>query len=258
MPSKTLLVLICTGDKYWQYALPMIESAKRYFIEHDVILFTDCPKKFPVAHQIQVPNIGFPLETLMRYDTMLRKKEILQQYDHIFYADVDMLFVAPVTDDEVLCDGITATQHPGFMYQQPELEKNIRSTAYIASVKKYYCGGFNGGASAEFIKMAESINKNILCDRKYGMVAKWHDESHLNVYLELHPPTKVLSPSFCYPETNLRYYLELWRGQDFEPKLIALDKNKEIIQDQKPSPENYKQMSREQKIATLRGKLRVL
>ena len=52
-------------------------------------------------------------------------------------------------------------------------------------------------------------------DRRRDLVAVWHDESYLNrVYCDT-PPSLMLSPSYCYPESMT---LPLPR------KLVALDK----------------------------------
>jgi len=53
-------------------------------------------------------------------------------------------------------------------------------------------------------------------DMDKNLIAVWHDESHYNRYLIDTPPTHILSPSYCYPES--------WR-LPFEKKLLALDKN---------------------------------
>jgi histo-blood group ABO system transferase len=82
----------------------------------------------------------------------------------------------------------------------------------------YFAGGFNGGSSIEFLKMCDKISTNIEKDLQNGYIAIWHDESHLNRYFLDNPPTKILDPGYCYPES--------W-GLPFSKKLLALDKNHE-------------------------------
>jgi histo-blood group ABO system transferase len=81
---------------------------------------------------------------------------------------------------------------------------------------QYFAGGFNGGTSSEYLKMAKSLSDNIENDYSRGVIAIWHDESHINRYFIDNPPTKILSPSYCYAES--------W-DLPFEKKLLALDKN---------------------------------
>ena len=39
--NNTALVVIATGDKYCEYIEPLIISAKKFFVPHKVILWTD-------------------------------------------------------------------------------------------------------------------------------------------------------------------------------------------------------------------------
>ncbi len=64
--------------------------------------------------------------------------------------------------------------------------------------------------------MSQAIETNIDSDLNKGIIAVWHDESHLNRYFIDHPPTKILCPSYCYYErTNL----------PFSKKIITVDKD---------------------------------
>jgi len=53
-------------------------------------------------------------------------------------------------------------------------------------------------------------------DEKEGVVALWHDESHINKYILSHP-YKMLSPAYCYPED--------W-NLPFEKLILIKDKSK--------------------------------
>ena len=67
--------------------------------------------------------------------------------------------------------------------------------------------------------MAGAIMGRIDQDDKNGIVAVWHDESHLNRYLSetfALDQLKTLTPSYCYPES--------W-NLPFKKKILALDKN---------------------------------
>ena len=60
-------------------------------------------------------------------------------------------------------------------------------------------------------------------DYEKGIVAKWHDESHLNHYVWKHGNYKLLPPAYAYPEN---YQLP------FEMKIITIDKGTKIELDQ--------------------------
>lgn len=223
---STALVIIATGEVYRRHARELIDSAKKFFVPHDVILFTDDLPSFDVPDVTYKPRLGYPNETLMRYHTMLTKRETLSRYDNVFYSDADNLFVAPVAEEDVFSDGITATAHPGYVGLHGTPETNPRSTAYQPNVRTYFCGGFNGGTSVAFLRMAGEIVQAVNADDAKGVVALWHDESHLNRYLYDYPPARILTPSFCYPNTEKGggFYANIWKQAGLNsvvPKIVT-------------------------------------
>jgi hypothetical protein len=229
---KTALLVIATGEKYHQYIKPLLESADKFFVPYQPIIFTDSPEVYD-GFNLFLKDQGYPRTTLYRYHTFLGMIDYLQSFSHIYYTDVDMRFVAPVTEEDIWTDGIIATEHPGYVNLNGTPEKNPASTAYCPILRNYFCGGFNGGTTEAFLNMSETIAAAVDQDTRNGIKAVWNDESHLNRYLYDNPPARVLSPSFCYPESEYRrpggYYSAIWRAagrQNIEPKLIALDKVK--------------------------------
>ena len=234
---KTALLLIATGPAYAGYIQSLLDSAKRYFVEHTPILWTDHNLKF-VEHQFYLADQGYPNATLYRYHTFYEHAGTLANFDQLFYCDIDMLFAAPIEESEIFSQGITATIHPGFARERWDRrsgnfvstrgtpDRNPESTAYIPSFadNQYFCGGFNGGDVRAYLKMADTIRRNIDADKAKNYVAKWHDESHLNRYLFDNLPAKILTPSFCYPENYDGGYE--WKTEEYPAKLIALDKGK--------------------------------
>jgi len=230
VPAKTALLLIACGPRYWGYAKALIDSARQFFVAHDVVLFTDAPQSidFDARYIIPCPALGFPNATLKRYHLFTEQRQILSQYEYIFYSDVDMRFVAPVAEQELFSDGITATLHPGYVGESGTPETRPISTACVnVRLTNYFCGGFNGGTASAFLQMALDIRGAVDADSRNGVVAVWHDESHINRYLQAHPPAKILSPSFCYPDVQGDYYRNIWRNAglgEVVPKLLALEK----------------------------------
>lgn len=231
---KTALLVIATGELYHRYARNLIASAEKFFVPHDTVVFTEMdPTTDPLRKRnlfktVYQSDLGFPRATLMRYHIFLGSKELLETYDQLFYCDADMLFVAPVTEQEIFSSGITATEHPGYLGTSGTPERRLESTAFCPGVDRYYCGGFQGGSSKMYLEMAEILKVRIDEDDQRGIKAIWNDESHYNRYLRENPPAKILDPSFCYPENDPKdYYKGIWeragRGP-FEPKLLALDK----------------------------------
>ena len=221
---KVGLLLISTG-KYDRFVQPLLNSARKYFLtNHEVtyFLFTDSDKFHNEKNTVIIPKIHepFPAPTLKRYETFYSYREELSKMDYLFYCDVDMLFVDEV-GDEILSDRV-ATLHPAFQGGRGTPETRQESLAYVSQDEKmfYYAGGFNGGTAKNFLEMCERLDINIKKDLEKNIIAIWHDESHMNRYFVDNPPTKSLSPSYCYPESwNLPY----------KKRLLALDKNHEEV-----------------------------
>src|SRR5271166_4409879 len=108
---STAFIVIATRPRYWEFAGSLIASAKKFFVPHDVVLFTDSPHRFDVRHQFEWPSYGYPDATLLRYHAIMSQRDLLAQYDNIFYGDADALFVSQVVEDDILSSGITATVH---------------------------------------------------------------------------------------------------------------------------------------------------
>lgn len=220
---KIGLLVVATG-KYISFVKQLRDSVEKYFLKGSphqttIFVFTDSPTVPERTVRLYKRHKKFPYPTLTRYHTFTRYHHELSEMDYLFYCDVDMRFVAPV-GKEILGE-LVATAHPGF-YQSDRraypYEDRQSSKAYIPSSegKTYYCGGFNGGHSKTFLKMAKVISENISYDLRKHIIARWHDESHLNRYLIDYPPTVILPSSYCYPEES---------QLPFRPKLMALSKN---------------------------------
>ncbi len=223
---KICLLTIAT-NKYTNFVNPLYQSVDSFFCnEHDVtcLLFTnkvdfvtECRTKvkiLPIEHE------PWPNMTLKRYNIFCKYENEIKQHDYVYYCDADMRFVAPVKN-EIFSERVV-TLHPGFYnksIKQFSYETNPNSTAFIPLNKgrRYYAGGFNGGTTTKFMEMSHHIANNVDIDLRKNIIAKWHDESHLNHYYNIVTrPTLQLSPSYCYPES--------W-NLPFPKKLLALDKN---------------------------------
>ena len=127
-----------------------------------------------------------------------------------------MLFVDDV-GDEILSERV-GTTHWGYIKKRGTYETRPASTAYVArnEGKKYLHANPFGGSREEVLKTISTIRKNIEIDLEKGIIARWHDESHLNRYYINNPPTLTLSPSYAYPQG---------RDLKWKPKIMHLKKN---------------------------------
>lgn len=233
------------GPKYWVESVrPLTQNDIMVFYEaakHILMLsFDDLNTTLKDVNIIETEPVTWPAPTLMRYHLFLNEEEKLKEYDYIFYMDADMRVVGTV-GDEILCDGITAAEHPMYSLRKeyiPPYEPNVESAAYIKRPGKvlvdesgnkrfkpyYYAGGFQGGVAKKFISAMKILKAGVDKDFNNNYVAIWNDESHWNKYLSENEPGVVLSPAYIYPDSLIKeYYEPLW-GRSYEPKIITLTK----------------------------------
>ncbi len=197
------LISVASGENYIRYAEEMFDSANEWL-------------DLPFKPYLLGGRSGWPAATLYRYHVILERS---WDEEYLFLCDADMRFEGDV-GEEILGE-LVATVHPGYMNKESmPYERRPESRACVTDGEVYYCGGFVGGRTRTFLLLAERIRDQIDRDNSHGVVARWHDESHLNRVLSIVHPSVTLSPSYCYPD-NAEGYPWL---KGMERKLVALDK----------------------------------
>lgn len=201
---------------------------------------------------IDTPHQEWPFPTLLRYQYILKiSKQVRGRI--IMHLDADMLFVKDLNLHEMEKSlgsrGVNLIKHPGyyrprginklrFYATHPKYlardvknrvfigglgtwERNKLSRAFVPrrSRENYVCGGVWFGKNSEILKLCKELSIRINEDLESGIVAVYHDESHLNWYqaTNLLP---LLNPELCYDPS----YPQL---KDLEPRILAVDKNAE-------------------------------
>lgn len=197
---------------------------------------------------IGIPPLGWPEATMDRYRLVHEHADQIAG-DTLVHVDADMLFVAPVgteLDPDAWLGGMAFVRHPGYfrpagrqrlaLYaRSPRTalsdvslrrksggigtwEDRVQSTAYVQRPARghYYCGGVWMGRREPLLTMSSELARQVADDHRRGIIAVWHDESHLNSYACRHPHTE-LGPEYCFvPE-----YPQLGH---IAPRIIAVDK----------------------------------
>lgn len=229
---RIAILYICTG-KYNQFFQEFYESCEKYFIplrsQKEYFIWTD---NLQLCHKKNVFLIkkiceGFPHDSLFRFSMFLEKKEELKSFDYIYFFNSNTKFLQLVGEEILPTEQdtfLTGAQWPG--KRKPinnpvfyPYERRKSSMAYIPPFKPpyvYYMGGLNGGRTQEYIEMIEILARNIQRDYSHGIIAKVHDESHINRYFRDHK-CKILSKEYCWPEE--------W-SCSFKPKIIFRNKVK--------------------------------
>ena len=179
---KILLNLIAT-NKYTAFLPEILDSIDEYFFKDlDVTVAVHTNQEIGEdlfknrrSHQIinKIEHEPWPYTTLKRFHYFDSISEVILKSDYCFYIDVDSLFVKSI-DQEILPDkGLIGTIHPCLYQGEGSPERNPSSEAYIphGSNNRYFCGGFIGGSSKEFIEMSQEIISRIQKDLSNGIIA---------------------------------------------------------------------------------------
>lgn len=230
--NKVAVLYICTGEYivFWKDFFISYEknflnnSTKEYFV------FTDSQNIYeeenPRVHKVWQKNLGWPNNTLKRFDIFLRVEEELKSFDFIFFMNANCKCVDKISEEEFLTDdkGLIVVKHPGYYnvsIEKYDYDRNAKSKAFIEKGKGLYyvCGGVNGGKAEAYLELVHVLQKWIQEDEENGIIAKWHDESHLNRYILDCDDYMILGPEYCYPEN--------WK-LPFKAKIVVREKSKWI------------------------------
>jgi hypothetical protein len=225
---KIAILYICTGkyDVFWK---DFYESSEKYFLpkhKKTYFVFTDSETLYGESNEnivkIHQNDLGWPNNTLLRFEMFEKVLERLKEFDFIYFCNANLLFLEEVNEEFLpIEEGLLAVKHPGYFDKKPTdfpYDRNEKSLAYIPldEGNHYFMGGLNGGNAKEYIKLIQGLNKNIHEDLHHGIVAVWHDESHINKYL-LDKRVKILNSGYGYPEG--------WE-LPFKPIILIRDKSK--------------------------------
>ena len=230
---KIAILYICTG-KYNQFFNDFYSSCESKFLkgraDKEYFVFTDdlSISNQKNVHLIERQCMGFPLDSLLRFEIFMTIKDKLLKFDYIFFFNSNALFVDSVGIELLPSNSekLVGAEWPGKRkpFKHPMFypyERNKNSAAYIAPYEKqpylYYMGGLNGGEAKAYLNMISTLAQNIRRDYDAGIIARVHDEAHINKYFRAHP-CKILSPEYCMPEE--------WITPEFTPKIIFRDKVK--------------------------------
>lgn len=184
------------------------------------------------VYAIQIPPYGWPEATLLRYRIFY---ENLDKVDAEILVHLDADMIVNVHPWRRILEGldkhdVCLVRHPGFwrfnslkrlaIYSRnPSLiitdakqrilvgglgswEDNVESDAFVPrSLRKmYFCGGVWFGRRESILRLLMKLSNATENDLKKGIIAAWHDESHLNRWASENAHGEE-SPELCFDET---------------------------------------------------------
>jgi hypothetical protein len=197
---------------------------------------------------IEVPALGWPEATLLRYELFSDALDQIRE-PIVIHLDADMLLTAECIIDPGPSDwpgGIAVVRHPGF--RRPSLARRLRlylaaprfvwsdirswfrfgalgtweasraSRAYVPRRDRhvYVCGGTWMGFREPISQMIRVLAIRTRQDLSEGVIAVWHDESHLNWFVSI-TPHYLFDSEKCFAP-GYRNLLDL------APEILAVDK----------------------------------
>ncbi len=215
MQKTTKIAILFIGtNKYIEFLPKYYETIKKYFLTKtpkDFFVYTDMVD-FPFLKEkkdviiVPVKHQKWPFTTLMRFKMINKAAKKLKKYSHIIYIDADMIANSLVAEDKFFSHEkpLFGVRHICYLKKIGEFEFNPESTAAVSKnddLSNYCAGTFFGGQSKAFLELTKELEKRIDIDLSKNLIAKWHDESHLNKYfLEKKPFVHTLDTSYIYSE----------------------------------------------------------
>jgi hypothetical protein len=181
---------------------------------------------------IQIPPYKWPEATLLRYKIFFENFDKVDA-EILVHLDADMIINSNpwrrIAENLQRYD-VCLVRHPGFWrsssfkrlmiyFRNPSLiiadikqkmligglgswEEKVESDAFVPRNlrKKYFCGGVWFGKRESIFALLKNLSNATENDLKKGIIAVWHDESHLNRWASENVHGEE-SPELCFDET---------------------------------------------------------
>lgn len=195
---KIAIIYICTGkyDVFWD---DFYASSEKYFypeIEKHYFVFTDSKRmlelKASTVHPYYQCKSGWPYDTLLRFNWICTIQDKLTGFDFCYFCNANSLFLKEIdqsliplpSEEKPLILSIHVRGYEDTTGALSSPERNPKSTAYIpeGTYCRAHSGGFWGGLTENFLLMCRTLRDRIAQDLNNGIIAIWHDQSHLIKY----------------------------------------------------------------------------
>lgn len=229
-------ICIVATHKYIKFLPKLIESINQHWmldLSTDLHIFTNRTKDCDLLlsqtdfergtiHYHEVEHAPWPAATLYRFHFFKKYMRSITGH-YVFYIDADTIITSPITKE--ILSPRTVVQHCGFVNGGGSWETNKESKSFVPMSQRniYFGGGFYGMDIVNFKLITDTAINMINEDLAKGIMPVFHDESVLNCIIANMGYTKLLSPSYHYPENNPRIW-KSWKEQ-YPCKILLLDKN---------------------------------
>jgi len=201
--NKRIAILYIGMGKYTILWDGFYASCEKHFypdVPKEYFVFTDdnefIRKNVENVHPIFQANSGWPYNTLLRYQWFCCIQNKLNTYEYCYFFNANSVVLRDVTTENIplpcVESPLTFAVHP-YAYDDYwgkgwSPERNPDSMAYIPPEQECrdVMGGFWGGTSTAIIQMCNDLRDAVTTDLNNGVIAVWHDQSHVQKYATEH------------------------------------------------------------------------
>lgn len=226
--NPMISVLVIATNRYVEFLPELLNSVEEFLAPGSniqVVVFTD-QVNFVKSIKLEdtrvslivqeIPSYGWPNATLLRYEIFEQNWNLIRG-DIVMYLDADTRVVRDIPetdfDPKSWKSGTALVQHPGYFgrsfafmtimrkSKRGPWESNPQSTSRVQKRKRkiYVCGGVWMGTNRDIRRMIYQLAENVRIDNSNNVIAKWHDESHINKWFVENGAT-ALDPSWAYSD----------------------------------------------------------
>lgn len=218
MKKSIGILYLCTGNYklFWNDFYESFEKNflnnmdKYYYIFCDDLDYFEPYKSNDNIYLIHIDALPWPLITLLRFKYFISIEEKIKRHDYLMFSNANIICNDFVSSEEFLPrdekqEELSFVNHPGYyrkkLVYNYQFERRKKSLAYIPynCGKTYVIGAMFSGNTNAFLKMSHILNDRIEIDLKHNIIARWHDESHINRYIINKNNYRLLDPGYCYP-----------------------------------------------------------
>jgi len=232
----SVAILTTATHKYIRFVPDFYESCRTYLLpgtpKHHFVMTDQVEHAFfhgrADVTAVYTEHRPWPFPTLLRFKYIASIASRLQPFSHLIAIDADTRVCSLITERAFFRHGkpLFGVQHPGFVGKRGSFETDARSRACVGpndDLSVYRAGGMWGGTTPAALELAAELAARIDDDLARGVIAVWHDESHLNKYFcENARRVHTHNPGYMYPESWRLFYRK---------RILALDKNHSAMRD---------------------------
>ena len=243
MKNKKVYVVFIGTQKYAGFFELWYTGVQNYLFadcEKTILAFSDLDqhKAFykPGVIKFKIPHLPWPYVTLARFEFIKSALEALgdsSDATHLLFLDADLIPVKDSSFEDIFGDDskkFVSVHHPGNA-ENPRWNSFVISGDSTSKIENppadlLYRQGCLWGGQIEAVKeMIEECVKNIAIDTSNGVMADWHDESHMNCWFaKNNEEVRTLTPDYAWP--NQPHWDKTLKAMGFSggPVMSHLDK----------------------------------